>query len=157
MPQTQQCLTVFGWQSWLCNMTHIKRCPSFTEPPVRWRLTSTAGCSVAAALRSAGRSDGPSAQNCKKKKKTFLHRIRGGFCSSCPASWKQASASKAAFHGCFDALPASYPFVCQDDTKGCFFTAFCCPSRCSSKCLNVLSLLSHSTQICCSIIEATGI
>lgn len=45
------------------------------------------------------------------------HRVRGGFCSSCPASWKQMSEAEAVFHGCFKAFPGSSQFVCQDEIK----------------------------------------
>ena len=109
-------------------MTHIKRCPSFAEPPARERLISTVRHPVSATVRSTlplsvcicqsiGLSVCQGLLKTKKKSSFMQHRLRGGFCSSCPASWKQMREAKAVFHGCFKAFPGSSQFVCQDEIK----------------------------------------
>lgn len=70
-----------GWQSRLCNMTHFKRWPSFTEPLATWRLISrvrraVGGCSQVSSVclyLSVDQSLRLPRPAFKKKRKILLH------------------------------------------------------------------------------------
>ena len=76
--------------------------------------------------------------------------LRGGFCSSCPASWKQMSEAEAVFHGCFKAFPGSLQFVCHAEIKSWYFVwhvdALHAAAESAQK-KRLFSFLSHETQI----------